>query len=488
LRLRGLRAAAAAAGLLLSGAAAAQGQDAARWRQLADADVEAAHALLAQDHPGALPEVGDADFRRRLAAGRDEARRRAAQVTSYAGYAATLQGFANAMGDRHIWSRSLGTVSSVEWAGLIAARRGGHWVVADEDGASDGPPLTGARLVSCDGAAADVFAERRLGGFSAIWSVPAQRTAAAPLLFVDDGNPFLARPARCVFDQGGAPREVALRWRTADKSALEPRLAAAVRQGAPGFGVRRSGAGYWIALQSLNETAQPVVAAVQAQAAALRRAPYVVLDMRGNGGGNSHHGDLILQALLGPRALADPRSRAIACSSVWRISPRNLAVLRAASREPGHERAYAAYWQREYRRAAAAAAAGRSLSGPPACAARTSGDERRAPPPRSLFPGRLIVLTDHACFSSCILVTDQFRRLGALHTGEATDAMTRYFEVREETLPSGLSAFSTLQALSPSSPPQIGPLVPHRVYEGDISDTAALERWAATLVQTGDDR
>jgi hypothetical protein len=75
-----------------------------------------------------------------------------------------------------------------------------------------------------------------------------------------------------------------------------------------------------------------------------------------------------------------------------------------------------------------------------------------------------------------------FRRLGALHVGEATDANTHYMEVREDELPSGLSMFSTLQAVAPASPAQVGPFVPEVAYEGSIADTAALEKWIAGLV------
>jgi hypothetical protein len=48
-------------------------------------------------------------------------------------------------------------------------------------------------------------------------------------------------------------------------------------------------------------------------------------------------------------------------------------------------------------------------------------------------------------------------------------------------MPSGLSKFSTLQAMSPAEPLQDGPFVPSVSYDGDIADTAALERWIVTL-------
>jgi hypothetical protein len=102
-------------------------------------------------------------------------------------------------------------------------------------------------------------------------------------------------------------------------------------------------------------------------------------------------------------------------------------------------------------------------------------------PTGSKLKGRLILITDNLCFSSCLIVAKDFRDLGALHVGQTTDADTHYSEVREELLPSGLSKFSTLQAMAPAEPPQEGPFVPSVLYDGDIADTAALERWIVTL-------
>lgn len=461
----------------------ADAERAGLWQAMTTADVEAAHRILREDHPGSAAEAGDAPFRQILQTAYRTARSRAAQVNSIAGYLATMQGFAAAMGDKHIWSRPLAIPVGADWAGLLIARRGPAWVVAAEDDAVEGPPLAGAALVSCDGVAADALAERRLGGFRAYWPIEAQRTATAPWLLIDDYNPFLTRPARCIFDQAGSRRDVELRWRTARRADLTGRFAGIVKRGAPGFGVRQSGEGYWIALESLSDRAGPIVEQVRAQADAIRRAPFVVLDLRGNGGGNSVHGERIAEVLLRPAAAPPPtadRQQKEACSVVWRATDRNIGTLRSYEERFGREMGpeAAAYWGRSRAAAEAARAADRQFSGPVSCDRRGAAAARE-----QRFPGRVVLLTDHACFSSCLLVTDRFRALGALHVGEATDAATRYFEVREDAMPSGLSMFSTLQALANGSDPKIGPFVPAILYGGDISDTQALERWVAALPQ-----
>ena len=476
-----------AAASLAVGGARAQESAAAHWQGLTRADVEAAYRILREDHPASAESLGDTAFRQRLQTAYAEALERASRTDSPAGYFATLAAFAVAMGDKHISARPLLSAQTVDWAGIVIARRGDRWVVADEEQAAEGAPLLGARLVDCDGVAADSLSERRLGTYRAVWSIGAQRVAAAPLLLIDDGNPFLERPRRCRFEQEGSLREVPLRWRTVRRAELAPRFALGVRRGAPGFGVRRLGDGFWISLQSLSDQAGPVVEAARLQATAMRAAPFVVLDLRGNGGGNSLYGDQIAEVLYGTDFARRVRDEGPQCNTAWRLSDRNLRRLDAFQQEVvarmGAEQG--AFFVQAYRDALAARAAGREFSGPTTCPPSSpTVASANAARPASAFAGRLVLLTDHVCFSSCLIVTDRFRRLGALHVGEETDAATRYYEVREDRLPSGLSMFSTLQALSPGSPAQIGPFAPEVAYEGDIGDTGALEAWVQTLLRS----
>lgn len=460
----------------------AQAQDVlTHWRALTLLDVEAAHRMLAEDHPGAAPEVGDTEFRKRLAAAYAVARRRAALAESYEGYQAALAGFAVALGDKHIWSRPLFGSDSLSWSGLLIARRGGRWVVAGENEAAEGPPLAGSRLESCDGIAVDRLAEERLGGYRIVWTIEAQRIQRAYWLLVDDGNPFLNRPRTCAFDRNGTKREVTLKWRSIARTELSSKLAALGTRGSAGFGLRKAGDGWWIALESLSEKAVPVVEAVRAQAESLRAAPFVVLDMRGNGGGNSQYGQMIADALASaPRTADRPKAGDGRCGKVWRVSERNVRQL-AYYRDtlgPRMGKETLELFTREHEAMAAARAKGERFTGPPRCPERAAGPAIS----HVRHGGRLILLTDNSCFSACLLVTQMFRRLGALHVGEATDANTHYMEVREDKLPSGLSMFSTLQAVAPASPSQMGPFAPEVVYEGAIADTAALENWVQGLV------
>ncbi|WP_369059614.1 S41 family peptidase [Caulobacter sp. 73W] len=452
------------------------GQTAAEtWRAMTRIDLDGAYDLLKTDHPGSALELGDVEFVRTLEANYTLAKSRAAQVENIEGYGAVLSGFAVGVGDAHVGSR-VNYRADVNWAGVIIAKKGDAWTVAESDVAD----LRDAVIVECDGVSAARFAEEKLGGFRAVWRVGAQRIQAAPYLLIDEGNPFVLKPKTCTFERGGVQRVENLTWRPISRTDLRTKVLKAVPYGAAGYGVRPFAGGYWISLEGLGGKAAEVVQVVQKQSAQLHAAPMVVLDLRGNGGGSSVFGRQIAEALVGrPRVNALLRDNESDCNTAWRLSARNLKQIDLYKTEMrkqiGEE-----FVDNLHAQATAAKAAGQPFSAPVRCDKSREAPRSAATAP-SLMEGRLIVLTDHICFSSCLIVTQDFRRLGALHVGQATNADTHFFEVRVDTLPSGLSVFSTLQAFSPSAPKDMGPFEPALAYFDDISDTKALEAWIAGL-------
>ncbi len=463
------------------------------WRALTTADIETAHALLMDDDPAAVPGV-DPSFVKTLDAAYARAVTRAKSVTSYPGYVATLGELANSMNDGHLWSRPryesagltwAGVVfrpSSLEWAGLIAEKRGGDWVIAKEDWEVVGENLIGARLMDCAGTPIDDFARDTLGRYRIVWSVEAMRVLAAPWLLVDEGNPFLTRPDACTVRTATDTRTLTLHWKRVSREKFDGMISDV--HGKAGFDIRQVGSGYWIAIESLSAQAQAVVDAATAQVAKLQAAPFVVVDLRGNGGGGDPYGRALAEVLYGSthvEAVLGPRQEEGGCPEAWRASPDNIAAEEDAAKK------FAAVGEvagsKAYQEAAAAmrraVAEHRVLTAPLVCPARKRKAASAAP---SRLRGHVVVLTDAVCFSSCINVVGFFEKLGATLVGQTTGADTHYGEVREIVLPSGLSTFSVLQAIDPAQPLHIGPYVPAYPYGGDISETAALEGWISQTV------
>lgn len=469
--------ASASVALLVAPVAAQDGPD-RDWTATTRSDVEAAHALLRDNHPGALPQIDDTDFRRRLEDGRRLALERSALVSDVRGHRAVLNGFAGGMGDRHIAFQPAGPASWT-WAGVVFRKAGAEWRVSSHEPEPDEADLTEAVLAGCDGVAADEVARGWLDGFQLDWSVEAQRERRGALLLLDNGNPFLTRPATCRFETAAGPVERTMRWRQIDSQTLQPLLNAAYRGRRAGMGLRPFAGGDWIALQTLGDGARAVVDSVRADAARLRASPVVVLDTRGNSGGSSMLGRQIAEALMG-RAYVEARTSGGACGAVWRASDGNLAALRAwraMAEERGPE---FSRWLEGSIAGVARANAASQATDVPITDCPTPRPPRGAGP-ASLMRGRLVLITDESCFSSCLMVADEFRRLGALHLGHATDRGTRYMEVRAEPLPSGLGAFTTMQKMALGDM-ATGPFLPDIVHDGPMHDDAALEAWVMAMV------
>jgi hypothetical protein len=459
----------------------------ARWRQITYSDVQAAYRLIRDNHPGAAPELLDLAFRNSLAEAHALATRRASSVTSYEGYTAVLAGFATGLADKHIWSRPTYVLNVIRWPGLILSKHSSSWIVTDVKGDKE-KDFLGDTVVDCDNTPIDELARHNLGGFRAVWRIGAQQIQAAPWLWVDERNPFVRRPAVCTLLHADHRRTLRLDWQAIRRTDLLPRLQKAGGAGKAGFGIRHVGDGYWISIQRLDDRAAEVIREAQSQQTELRAAPFVVLDLRGNGGGSSLFGRDLAKVLFG----SDPVEARLgpvsdeACGGgdgSWRASADNILDLEFLLKRLGDQNGpeFRKIMQTVIDDARLARAQGRSFSGPTSCHRSAASLPSATEQPKGM-QGRLILLTDNLCFSSCLAVTDDFRHLGAYHVGQTTDAATRFTEVREQYLPSGYSVFSTLQSVAIGDPPEEGPFAPTLPYPGDIADTAALEAWVIGTV------
>jgi hypothetical protein len=469
----------AACPLLASAPPAAAQSDA--WARMAETDLEAAYEFLIDTHPGAVRERGDEDFLRRLESGRSAARAIAAEARSFGAYRAALQRFAAAFGDPHIASDAL-VQAERHWPGIIVSNRSGEWRVVAAQG--DGAPAAGAKLLSCDGRTADELAEARLAPFTSSWAVRAQRIRAASGLLVDSGNPLQPRLESCRFeDSAGRPAAYRLQWRAIDNAEWGRLLSGTMRAAGEEVSLRPFEGGWWLRLGSLSARAAALVEEARGQQAALRSAPFVVVDLRGNSGGASFISDRLAEILHGSARVADarrPRGPRAAEMMVWRASPRTLdtanAYVARAQRLLAADDPVLLGMIAQRDSVSAAVAAGQPLARAPAeIRGAEAADRVRRPP-------RLVLVTDRFCFSSCLQAASLFRALGALHVGEETSANTRYSNLISMRLPSGLSTFSSMQAYSTWTPARLGPYAPQRRLEADLADDAAVQEEVSRLL------
>lgn len=445
------------------------------WQQRTERDVEAAYRLLKDNHPAASADAHDPAFVTRLNKAHTIAVQRAASVTSLAGYNATLRGFAYSMGDGHIWSHPTSEESDINWAGIIVAKRAADWVVVREDPALVGSDIVGSRLISCDNKPISKFAKQVLS-FRAVAGDAAMETMRAARLLMDDGNPFIKRPSACRFQTKGNTSLLTLNWQKANIDQLQKSYWKPV-PGNAGYGVRAVDGGYWVSIEALDPKAQLVIDKVAANSSVIRKARYVVVDLRGNFGGNDLYGRKLADTLYGPNYVRN-RLGPIGggCPSTFRASTDNIAATRGYIRdfETSGDVDGAAEYKKALQAMEAARKKGMELTGGIFCKSISSETHEAA---SSLIRTPVMVLTDVGCFSSCINTVGYFVKLGAIQVGQMTGSDTHYSEVREISLPSQLSTFSTMMALMPDAPARIGPFIPTVPYNGEISNTEALEAW-----------
>lgn len=461
---------------------------AAAWHTIAAKDSDAALALIETDHPGAAPELGDTAFQARLALAKAHVAERLPKVTDYPSYAALMAGLAADFQDGHIWSNAIVGTQLVNSSGILLIRRNDHWVVGVQQTIDGEPDIKGSVLLGCDGKDANTWAFPRITQFRGDPSLEAIRASAALWLLTDDSNPFLIRPSRCRFAKPGLqPQDVVLHWHPALTARLRAAVEKVTKHSDSGMKVEPFSGGWWIGLDTLDDTAQKVVDLVQNNQAAIRVAPMVVIDLRGNGGGDSRYSSAIARALVGDKTFAAAQVSLPTCSGdFWRVSQSVFAAVQhnLERAEADHDAAGISFYRPVVNDMRQAIIVHRGFSPSlPVCARDTIAvNQDNAPQslPPSEMKGRLVLITDHSCFSSCLIAANLFRRLGALHVGEATDRSTRYMEVREEILPSKLRAFSTLQKVAVGLG-DYGPYIPEITYPGALSDDTMLKTWVASL-------
>jgi hypothetical protein len=362
----------------------------------------------------------------------------------------------------------------------------------------DAPPV-GAQIVNCEGRALSDLAAERLYPYVLNGELALDRRRAVTRLFLERGIPGAPAPVRCTMSFGGAEREISLRWRSLPEPADSYWAAYqnASSGGAADWGVSEPAPGvFWVGVPTFSsgaETApqlEQLVADINARSAEMRNARAIVIDVRGNGGGNSAWADRVAAAIFG-EAVAQRAARASSGRSAidWRASPENVAYWRewmttvavpefgenseavgfARNAINGMERAIPRnppIWRQGSRRVS-----------------QGGGLTQRRPRGESPFAAQVYMLSNGTCGSSCLNFADTVLFVpGVRLIGSATSGDGPYMEVRNVMLPSGLVELTIPQKVWRGMPR--GPL---EAYEPDIAydgawDGASVRAWVMGLI------
>lgn len=459
----------------------------ADWGQALAEDARAFHDLIADSHPGPV-DAGNPGFGPLLSAGLRTALERARTADSYADWYFALQEFSSSFDDGHLSLgnfQPMGHVWTSQWPGFLTGLSSDadgeqHRVVFNRD--PDAPPV-GAVLVSCDGRPAAALAEEMAGRAAGRWSLASRRMAYAPTIFIDQTNPYVRRPARCVFAVDGSERSWNLVWRDLPEAVRDEGFAAArsPRHTAP-IALRTWSRGFWVELGGFDgdpDSADgvrltPLKAGIAARADEMQTAPAVVFDLRGNRGGSSAWLRAMAESLWGEAWVAAyaPRSSGVE----WRASAGNLATVESYKAQLGGDPEIMKWLVRITDGLTESRAVGRPLW------LQADDEARPAAPAAAPMQARTYVLTDYGCASACLDAVDLLKALGAVQIGQETSADTVYMEIRSQPLPSGrVTARVPMKVYRGRARGNNETAVPAQAWTGTLSDTAGIEAWVAEL-------
>ncbi len=464
------------------------------WGAALRRDAQALHDDIAANHPGPV-NPKDPGFAERNDSQLALALSRAREAGSYADYFFALRQYVSSFDDGHMGIGAFGfTPNDLRWPGFLTGYdgRGDIKVVLTTDW---GKVPVGAKLLGCDGMTAARYSEATLGKMWGRWHLESQWHEFGGMLFMDEGSRYIPQARRCRFEVDGRSTEIPLEWRAVDpKERRELMKSVMPARSSKEFATRVLDDGTrWYSIPSFNpdpkspagKALPAMIAAMRSDRPALAAAPAIVLDVRGNGGGSSDWSRQIAEVLWGRAALAKlPRAD---IQVDWRVSPANLESMKQDYARQGGVTGLSpemrAWFETVIEGLGDALERGEQLWRQPAIDLdRASGAPARRERPPARLKGKVYLLTDFNCGSACLDAVDRWRALGAIHVGRTTSADTLYMDTRQFRLPEGIVGGGMPRKVYRGRPRGSNePVVPVHLFDGDIADTAALERWIATL-------
>jgi hypothetical protein len=477
-------------------AAAADQVENRDWPAVFREDLAAIRQIIYTDHPGPV-DVLNPDFVEWLDAGFEQQLLLADRVDSADAYVYALQKYVAGFRDGHLNIRFDIERGAPRWPGFLTTWRNGAVVVHTVDTALADVLPEGSRLLSCDGLSPETILARRVFDYRYNPDLPANWVRAAAGAFVDNGNPFVAPPASCMFLHEGREITLELSWRPlsweerrGDYDAARGMLRADVGLHTPENSV------LWLKAPTFGPSAEQ--AAIYHQSFrelrdSRRSARLVVFDLRGNNGGSSMWASEFAQALWNevPETSGEDEDDSFV---EWRVSKGNIAywttVPQFISDQFGVEHQAVRWAEYVLENLRIASKNGKQLW------RETPVDDVAAEPAQAtgsvsagdpVYTGTVVLLTNNTCGSACLDAMSLLSPLpGVVHAGSVTSADTQYMEARPVALPSNLATLVIpIKVYRGRVRPDGGYFTPQFRFDGLHWTDEALESWLLSLWHDG---
>lgn len=408
------------------------------WSDRAINDIEAAYSIIRDNHPGPVDEANP-NFKVWLEEGREKALVEARRANTSGDARRSVDFYINGFRDNHIWVRSA-NVSERSWPGFLSQTNAQGTTTVQLTEGNTYPPI-GAVLEECDGIPALELLATRVEKIRLNPDLPHQRDRLSPFLFVAERDDEAFKLKSCTFIVNGMSTVYALNWKRIDSADLLDKVSTVNAMITPNLGIRQINGVWFVSVPTFNwwdddaPKMHAFIADLEKRRSELQSAPIVVIDVRGNNGGNSEWADKIVGKLWGDKVVETAKG-SFDQSTSWRVSKKNVEMIRsaaAASASGGlpEDAQYRNDVAQKIERLIATGAEFHNEPMPPKGSFLPNGY-------RSPFRGRVMLLTDYICASSCLDFADIVLRLpGVIHVGLPTGADAVYIDTAQVPLPSG---------------------------------------------------
>ena len=482
--------------LIASARAATSAGDAAApeyWQTVAKQDIAAVRQAIAAAHPGAI-DAENPGFVRWMEDGAVAALALASRVQTRDDMLAVVRFYIAGFQDGHVWladPQALPARPTINgWH--VMPRGDGAFVDEVVPEWPTALPPRGAQLLGCDGReAARILAEDLAPFIPAAIGTAGHRQHWSAFTAPPLGD---MRWRSCRFRLAdGTTLDLPQTWQEMPRATLDQLLAGLRWPAVPRANTveRLRDGTLWVRAGDF----QPDRAAslqLQQLLHTLRSLPTprrLVLDARGNGGGDSSVGQRIFDAATGGLVDEAARQDPVPMTSAWwRVSDIALASLAERERQlrelGGHPDTLHLVQQLRQGMAEAQARSEPWLHQPGSDRPRLTRADRAARHAHLRRPIRQVVLlTDDHCASACLNFADTVRDIpGALHLGETTSADTVYIDIGSTPLPSGGTLVLPLKVWRNRLRGHNEALVPDVPLDLEQQDEPALRRQVLKII------
>lgn len=466
------------------------------WVALAIEDLRFIHDTLRTNTPNAV-DAGNGDFNAWLEQGFVQSVQMARSIDSLDGLLACLRFYVSGFKDPHITIAAASNSETLKWPGFIVKYVGERLRIAyiDPQASFPAPIAVNDLLLAVDNRFPKQLIMENIFPFHNLPDrLESSWRIVSPYLFVDDGNPFVTVPKSIFIKTRKGEYAMPLAWTPIPAQQFEEKLRQTIRDTSGQWSIKSfaDGQGAWISMPYFGSKDAAKLAQMQeviGNIPSLRNKKYLVLDVRGNGGGQSFWGTQVLEGIYGrgfiEKMLQVPGQHTY---DEWRVSKDNLAELKNKylpflKEKTGEGSAEVQYIAESIANMEKALAQGTD--------GLVKAEYPFGEPPKddvstaSLFSGKVVLLTDAWCGSSCLTFAAEALRLpGIIHVGQTTSGYSPYVEARQVEIPSKNGTLIFPMKVVRDSNGVLGqPFTPKILYIGDINNTSQLVSWVENLLQ-----